>query len=385
MWSSKMVDGGPAPGAPPSPSPDEDALVRGLLAGLAGFRWLAWAWLAAVLVLTRGELDRPLVAIALATAAAAVSVAVTVVLRVRPLRLLTWPMVAVEVGVAVALSVGDGVAYAGPHPQSLGSAWPLAGILTAGVAFAGRGGAAAGIVVGLGRLAGSLLEQGSGWDEDATVSALSTVVLYALAGGVAGFATVKLREAERRISVVQAREEVARTLHDGVLQTLAVVQRRAGDPELARLARDQERELREYLFGAGGGAAGGGLGVQLRAAAARYEDRFGGRAQVVVAPDLPALQPAVVDAVAGAVTEALTNAGKHGAAGRVTVYVGPDEVAGGVLCSVKDDGAGFDVEAVAEGIGLQRSLRARVAEVGGRTEIDGNPGHGTEVRLWVPG
>ena len=379
-----MVDGDPTPGPPPSPSPDEDALVRGLLAGLAGFRWLAWAWLAAVLVLTRGELDRPLVAIALAAAAAAVSVAATVVLRIRPLRLLAWPMVAVEVGVAVALSVGDGVAYAGPHPQSLGSAWPLAGILTAGVAFAGRGGAAAGILVGLGRLAGSLLEHGSGWDEDATVSALSTVVLYALAGGVAGFATVKLREAERRISVVQAREEVARTLHDGVLQTLAVVQRRAGDPELARLARDQERELREYLFGAGGGAGGGGLGVQLRAAAARYEDRFGGRAQVVVAPDLPALEPAVVDAVAGAVTEALTNAGKHGAAGRVTVYVGPDEAAGGVLCSVKDDGAGFEVGAVTEGIGLQRSLRARVAEVGGRTEIDGNPGHGTEVRLWVP-
>jgi signal transduction histidine kinase len=379
-----MVDGDPAPGGGSSDSPDEDALVRGLLAGLAGFRWLAWAWLAAVLVLTRGELDRPLVAVGLAGAAAAVSVAATVVLRIRPRRLLGWPIVAVELGVAVALSVGDGIAYAGPHPQSLGSAWPLAGILTAGVAFAGRGGAAAGIVVGLGRLAGSLLEQGSAWDEDATVSALSTVVLYALAGGVAGFATVKLREAERRISVVQAREEVARTLHDGVLQTLAVVQRRAGDPELARLARDQERELREYLFGAGGDGGGGGLGVQLRAAAARYEDRFGGRARVVLAPDLPALRPAVVDAVAGAVTEALTNAGKHGAAQRVTVYVGPDELAGGVLCSVKDDGPGFDAEAVPEGIGLQRSLRARVAEVGGRTEVDGNPGHGTEVRLWVP-
>ena len=382
MRWSRMVDGDPTRALGSSPSPDEDALVRGLLAGLAGFRWLAWAWLAAMLVLTRGELDRPLVAIALAGAAAAVSVAATAVLRVRPQRLLAWPMVALEVGVAVALSVGDGIAYAGPHPQSLGSAWPLAGVLTAGVAFAGRGGAAAGIVVGLGRLAGSLLGNGSGWDEDATVSALSTVVLYALAGGVAGFATGKLREAERRISVVQAREEVARTLHDGVLQTLAVVQRRAGDPELARLARDQERELREYLFGGGGG--GGGLGVQLRAAAARYEDRFGGRAQVVVAPDLPVLRPAVVDAVAGAVAEALTNAGKHGAAGRVTVYVGPDEVAGGVLCSVKDDGAGFDGDAVPEGVGLQRSLRARVAEVGGRTEVDGNPGHGTEVRLWVP-
>ena len=379
-----MVDGDATPRVGSSPSPDEDALVRGLLSGLAGFRWLAWAWLAAMLVLTRGELDRPLLAIALAGSAAAVSVAATVVLRIRPERLLAWPMVALEVGVAVALSVGDGVAYAGPHPQSLGSAWPLAGILTAGVAFAGRGGAAAGIVVGLGRLAGSLLENGSGWDEDATVSALSTVVLYALAGGVAGFATVKLREAERRISVVQAREEVARTLHDGVLQTLAVVQRRAGDPQLARLARDQERELREYLFGAGGDGGGGSIGAQLRAAAARYEDRFGGRARVVVAPDLPVLRPAVADAVAGAVAEALTNAGKHGAAGSVTVYVGPDEVAGGVLCSVKDDGPGFDADAVPEGIGLQRSLRARVAEVGGRTEVDGNLGHGTEVRVWVP-
>ena len=186
---------------------EEDALVRGLLAGLAGFRWVAWAWLATVLLLTRDELDVPLLALGLAAAALAVTVGITLVRRDEPGRLLTWPPIAVEVAVAVALSVGDGIAYAGSHPQSLGSAWPLAGILTAGVAFAGRGGATAGVVVGLGRLVGSLLEAGdSGWGDDTTISALSTIVLYALAGGVAGFATVKLREAERRISVVQARE-----------------------------------------------------------------------------------------------------------------------------------------------------------------------------------
>jgi signal transduction histidine kinase len=49
---------------------------------------------------------------------------------------------------------------------------------------------------------------------------------------------------------------------------------------------------------------------------------------------------------------------------------------------VKDDGTGFD-EGVAEGVGLTRSIRGRVVEVGGRVEVDGNPGRGAEVRLWV--
>lgn len=366
-------------------SEQEDALVRGLLAGLAGFRWLAWAWLATMLLLTRGELDAPLLAVGLAGAALVVTVGATVLLRSDAGRLLSLPVIAVEVAVAVALSIGDAVAYSGPHPQSLGSAWPLAGILTAGVAFAGRGGAAAGVLVGLGRLVGSVLEPtGGGWDDDLTISALSTIVLYALAGGAAGFATGRLRAAERRISVIQAREEVARTLHDGVLQTLAVVQRRAGDPELSRLAHEQERELREYLFGTGAASGGGDLGTRLRAAAALFEDRFGGTAQVVLDPDLPPLGPLVVEALGGAVAEALANAGKHGHARRVTVYAGPDDDAGGVLCSVKDDGTGFDVATVVEGVGMRGSVRGRMQEVGGRADVAGNVGHGTEVRLWVP-
>jgi signal transduction histidine kinase len=363
------------------PAEREDALVRGLLTGIAAFRWLAWAWMAIVLVLSRDDLDggRPWLAYGLVAAAFAVTAITGVLVRADPDRLLTTPLIVTELAVGFALGAGDDWAFAGPHPQSLGSVWPLAGVLTAGVRWAGRGGAIAGAIVGLGRLFGDLVETGNTDLEEPVISAMSSSVLYALAGGVAGFLVVKLREAERRISMVQAREEVARTLHDGVLQTLAVVQRRATDPELARLARDQERELRHYLFGAE--PAGGELGPRLRQAAARFEDQFGARAQVIVADDLPKLAGARVDALTGAVSEALTNAGKHGGVQLVTVYAEPDGD-GGAFCSVKDDGRGFGHD-VAEGVGMSRSIRSRLEEVGGRVEVDGNPGHGTEVRLWV--
>jgi signal transduction histidine kinase len=359
----------------------EDSLLRGLLTGIAAFRWLAWAWMAVVLLVSRRELEggRPWLAVLLVAAALVVTGITAVVAQARPDALLSTPLIAAELAVGFALGAGDDGAFSGHHPQSLGSVWPLAGVLTAGVLWAGRGGAIAGAVVGLGRLFGDLVEVRTTKPlTELTVTASSTFVLYALAGGVAGYAVVKLREAERQISTVQAREEVARTLHDGVLQTLAVVQRRSTDPDRSRLAREQERELREFLFGLQ--PAGGELGPQLRQAAARYEDRFGGRASVIVAEDLPEPASAVVEALVGAVSEALTNAGKHGAATHVTVYVEPADD-GSVFCSVKDDGAGF--EAATEGVGISRSIRGRLAEVGGRVEIDGNPSRGTEVRLWA--
>jgi signal transduction histidine kinase len=39
---------------------------------------------------------------------------------------------------------------------------------------------------------------------------------------------------------------------------------------------------------------------------------------------------------------------------------------------------------VIEGVGLTRSVRARMAEVGGRVELQSTPGEGTEVCLWLP-
>ncbi|MGH9150126.1 MAG: sensor histidine kinase, partial [Acidimicrobiales bacterium] len=104
-------------------------------------------------------------------------------------------------------------------------------------------------------------------------------------------------------------------------------------------------------------------------------------AEVVLTGDLPALPAGHVEAVAGAVGEALTNAAKHGGATRVVVYA---EVDGdGLFCSVKDNGAGCDVAALRPGVGVERSIRGRIEELGGRVELAGAAGSGMEVRMWL--
>jgi signal transduction histidine kinase len=380
-------------------------MERSVLRGLAVFRWAAWVWMATVLVLARRALVRPGVAVALVLAALVVTVWITVLLRRDPGRVCAPGVVGVEVGVALALQLADGFVYRAPHvfqpEQPLGVGWPTAAILSAGVALGPGVGAATGALVGAGRAVSSILHVGdpppdavvfvAGLTPQQTLSLVTTTVLYVLAGGVAGYAMRLLRAAEARIAAAErqladarAREEVARTLHDGVLQTLAVVERRTDDRQLAALAREQERELRAYLFGTSDRVVGrGALADGLRHAARRAERSFDLRVEVLVPDDLPTLDDDRVDALVGAVGEALTNAGKHAAARRVVVYVEPDGD-DGLFCSVRDDGTGFDPAAVVEGVGLTRSIRGRLEEVGGDVEVASSPGHGTEVRVRMP-
>jgi signal transduction histidine kinase len=341
-------------------------LDRAYVVGLGAFRLAAWVWLAVVTFVERDRLDRPGLALVLLVGTLAWSVAAALVRR---------PFPAVDVAVAAVLLAADRHVQEVGHPQSFGGAWPLAGALSAGVWWGAPGGAAAGAVLGAARAVGA--DEGT-----AAISVVSSTVFFVLAGAVAGDLARRLRRAESEVAAARAREEVARTLHDGVLQTLAVVQRRSADPELATLARDQERELRAWLAGDLTRSTPDLAGA-LRAVAARIEQVHGLRVAVVVADDVPTLAGAAVDAVAGAVGEALANAAKHSGGTRATVYAEPDED-GAVFVSVKDDGAGFDAAATTTGMGTARSIRGRVEEIGGRVEIDGNPGHGTEVRLWVP-
>lgn len=358
-----------------------------MLQGLAVFRWGAWLWIAAVLAVSRHDIRRPWLAVGLIGAALAVTTLDTALLRRDHAALLRPGPVIAELAVGAALVLCDGWAYGANHAfatsQSLGSVWPLAGILAAGVGFGVPAGAAAGVLMGLAR-GGAVLANGVAIDTGGKILSLTnTTVFYALGGSAAGYLMGLLRRAEREISAARAREEVARTLHDGVLQTLAVVERRATttDPDLARLARQQERDLRDFLFGRPPGRPD--LGAGLRQAASRFEQVFGGRVDVIVAGDAPELTAPQCEALVGAVGEALVNAGKHGEASKVTVYVEPSDE-GGVFCSVKDDGLGFDPAASSERVGLRSSIRGRITEVGGRVELHSRPGEGAEVCLWVP-
>jgi signal transduction histidine kinase len=179
----------------------------------------------------------------------------------------------------------------------------------------------------------------------------------------------------------EERAEVATHLHDSVLQTLTLIQKRTGDPaEMVRLARHAERELRGWLYGAA--APDRDLVAAFRAAAAEVEDRFGVSVELVTVGTCRLDERA--RAVVGAASEALTNAAKHAGVTRVSMFA---EVADGqVVVVVRDRGRGFD-QAVAGGRGgrgIPDSILGRMRRQGGAVTIRTSPGAGTEVELRMP-
>ena len=359
-----------------------------MLIGLVALRWGALAWMSVALAVSYDDLKRPWLALGLTGLALVYTALVTTWLQSSPSTTGRPAVLLAELTIAVGLVLCDGWAYSGGHAfatsQSLGSIWPLAAVLNVAAALGPLRGAAAGALLGAARVGATLANGVRSFEGGQILSLTNTTALYVLAGAVAGQVVALLRQAEREISAARAREEVARTLHDGVLQTLAVVQRRSTDADLVQLAREQDRDLRRYLFGDGRTAGiPSDLGAALRQIAARFERAFHVPVDVLVPPDLPALDDAQAGALTRAVGEALTNVGKHAHATRITVFVEPDDDGAGVFCSVKDDGAGFDSSRVPSGIGITESIVARLRDAGGRAEVRSRPGHGTEVCLWV--
>ena len=194
----------------------------------------------------------------------------------------------------------------------------------------------------------------------------------------------------------QERAEIAAHLHDSVLQTLALIQKQADSSrEVRRLARGQERELREWLYGPSGyGRIGAGpdevdnaaesastLSAELPRLCGEVEDDFAIEVEHVVVGDCELGQRQ--QALLAAVKEALVNAAKHAGVREVSVFaeVEPEQVS----AYVRDRGAGFDPDAVGpDRHGLADSIRARVERNGGGVAVRSRPGEGTEVRMEVP-
>jgi signal transduction histidine kinase len=166
----------------------------------------------------------------------------------------------------------------------------------------------------------------------------------------------------------QERADLAAHLHDSVLQTLALIQKNAGDaPTVARLARSQERDLRAWLFDAtpvGDGTLTGALREVVR----EIEDTYGVDVELVTVGEAEVDE--TLAPIVAATREAATNA-----------EVGPTSVE----VFVRDRGAGFDPEQIpADRHGVRSSILDRMSRHGGTAEIRSTAGSGTEVRLRLP-
>ncbi len=367
---------------------------RSLLQGLVIARWASWTWMTGLVVVASragndspDHLDHPAAAVAVLVVVAAVNGVFTHSIRQHAERLLDQRFAAVELVLAWSLYLADGGVFVDGHvfhsSLALHASWPLVAVLSAAIVHGPVVGAVAGALVPTGRVAGALVNGAPLGLRDRVVSLLSSIVFYAIAGLVIGLIARRLRDVESEVERRRARDDVARQLHDGVLQTLALVGRRCAttDPELADAARSTDRELRHWLAASTApGHSSVDLEQAVRTAVARAARPFALDVSLAVVADGVAVTAHVADAIAGAVGEAVANVGKHAGTATAVVFVEVDDD-GVVFASVRDDGLGFD-PAVARGDGIRGSIEGRVRDIGGRVAIVSTPGSGTEVQLW---
>ncbi len=281
-----------------------------------------------------------------------------------------WPVVISAFGMLLAWS-SDRVDWAAPQE------WlrAVGGLLLVAV----------GVVAFIGANLSSAATPAALWITLAVLSGVVLIVapwLWRAASQVSSERLQRLRADERA--------EVAAHLHDSVLQTLSLIQRNADDRDAtSRLARRQERELRNWLYGR---KARAGEPRQFRDAltevAAEVEEWHGLPIEVVAVGN--ATVDARVEAALAAAKEAMVNACKHSGAKRVDVFGEARERASGAADDleiyVRDKGCGFDPSHVdADRRGIAESIRRRMLRAGGTVDISSSPGQGTEVSLRLSG
>jgi signal transduction histidine kinase len=263
----------------------------------------------------------------------------------------------------------------------------VAGVpVAAGTRFGGGGGVAAGLLVGL---ATGVARQHFNLDvaRDCMLL-LATGLLIGLSATTARRSAAVLAQALRTEAATAERERLARSIHDSVLQVLARVRRRGAElggeaAELAMLAGEQEIALRALVTTEPTGAGSGES--DLRAALQLLSSSKVQVAAPAGEVELPARMTAELVAVA---REALSNVEKH-AGHQAKAWVLLEDLGTEVVLTVRDDGPGIEegrlAAAEAEGhLGVARSMRGRVSDLGGTISLETAPEQGTEWEIRVP-
>jgi signal transduction histidine kinase len=190
---------------------------------------------------------------------------------------------------------------------------------------------------------------------------------------------------ERRARMrVEERANVAAHLHDSVLQTLTLIERSAGDEAaVTRLARNQERELRAWLFDPESADADAPTTYAslLRTLQGEIENDYGVTIELVTVGDCEADEKVI--ALVAAAREAAINAAQWSNASTVSIY--GEVEADSLTLFVRDLGRGFDVDAVpSDRRGIALSIHQRMEHHGGSASIKSTIGAGTEVQLTLP-
>jgi len=369
--------------------PPIDATLKRIV---VAFRVLSLFWLAALAgstLATDPEADRGIV-VAVLGVATVMTAAVVVVSRDRD-RLVSWPMLAIDGAAAMFIGLSAGLAgsidlFHGGYLLS----WILLVVYARPSWILGI--VAAGLVTAT-QLAVPLISDVR--DLSATHVAGDTAVFF-ITAFVFGWGMETIRRAERkRVDAEEAlleerllraraddRAEIGGHLHDSVLQTLALIQRRADDSaEVAHLARRQERELRRFINEMSSPHRRS-FKAALCDAVAEVEDLHRVKVGVVVVGDRELDDD--TDAMIGATREALVNSAKHSGSDEISLYAEAGN--GGATVFIRDRGKGFDPALLpAEGRGLHESISRRMERHGGTAVVRSTPGAGTEVELSIGG
>jgi signal transduction histidine kinase len=384
----------------------EPTVVAALWRGLDLFRPIAWLYAVHSAYVRHHEMARPWLALLVLGVLGAWTLGMALYRNRSRARGVAGTELVLACGAVLSTLLVDTPEVIVSGARTLPGLWPAAAVVAWAVLGGWRAGMFAAFLVGV----ADLLEVGiatQGAAIGSTVNSTNTVnniVILVLLGGCIGYCAdlsrdghAALGEALRVRAEVGERDRLARTVHDGVLQTLSYIHRRGVDlggeaRELGTMAAEQERLLRELVStvsttsGLGGpqldfGARGQ---VDLRSVLARYADG----AVTVIPPAEPVLVGVrVADELTAAVGAALDNVRRH-AGVQAQAWVLIEDTGKDVTVTIRDNGVGVPAGRLAEAavsgrMGVARSIVGRMSELGGTATLDSRPGEGTRLELTV--